>query len=101
VILYGMIGLLGAKIWMENDVDFANPVNLVPVAAGIVIGIGNTTLVFSDTFSLSGISLGTIVTIAGYHMARALAPEHMKNSAGGAVITVGRKDVQKDDDNLH
>jgi len=101
VILYGMIGLLGAKIWMENDVDFANPVNLVPIAAGIVIGIGNTTLVFSDTFSLSGISLGTIVTIAGYHMARALAPEHMKNSAGGAVITVGRKDVQKDDDNLH
>jgi uracil-xanthine permease len=101
VILYGMIGLLGAKIWMENDVDFANPVNLVPVAAGIVIGIGNVSLVFSDTFSLSGISLGTIVTIAGYHMARALAPEHMKNSAGGAVITVGRKDVQKDDDNLH
>jgi uracil-xanthine permease len=101
VILYGMIGLLGAKIWMENDVDFANPVNLVPVAAGIVIGIGNTSLVFSDTFSLSGISLGTIVTILGYHMARALAPEHMKNSAGGAVITVGRKDVQKDDADLH
>ena len=101
VILYGMIGLLGAKIWMENDVDFANPVNLVPVAAGIVIGIGDTSLVFSDTFSLSGISLGTIVTILGYHMARALAPEHMKNSAGGAVITVGRKDVQKDDADLH
>jgi uracil-xanthine permease len=101
VILYGMIGLLGAKIWMENDVDFANPVNLVPVAAGIVIGIGNTSLVFSDTFSLSGISLGTIVTILGYHMARALAPEHLKNSAGGAVITVGRKDIQKDDDDVH
>jgi uracil-xanthine permease len=101
VILYGMIGLLGAKIWMENDVDFANPVNLVPVAAGIVIGIGNTSLVFSDTFSLSGISLGTIVTILGYHMARALAPQHLKNGAGGAVITVGRKDIQKDDDDLH
>jgi len=40
VILYGMIGLLGAKIWKENDIDFANPINLVPVAAGIVIGIG-------------------------------------------------------------
>ena len=33
VVLYGMIGLLGAKIWKENGVDFANPVNLVPVAA--------------------------------------------------------------------
>ena len=29
VVLYGMIGLLGAKIWMENGVDFGNPVNLV------------------------------------------------------------------------
>jgi len=101
VILYGMIGLLGAKIWKENDVDFANPVNLVPVAAGIVIAIGNTSLVFSKTFSLSGIAFGTIVAIAAYHMARALAPEHLKNSAGGAIIVVGHRDVQREDDNLH
>jgi xanthine/uracil permease len=25
VVLYGMIGLLGAKIWIENRVNFANP----------------------------------------------------------------------------
>ena len=36
VVLYGMIGLLGAKIWIENRVDFANPINLVPLAAGII-----------------------------------------------------------------
>ena len=101
VILYGMIGLLGAKIWKENDVDFANPINLVPVAAGIVIAIGNTSLVFSDTFSLSGIAFGTIVAIGAYHMARALAPEHLKNTAGGAIIVVGKEGTQKEDDNLH
>jgi hypothetical protein len=56
------------------------PINLVPVAAGIVIGIGNTSLGFSSTFSLSGIAFGTIVAIAAYHMARALAPQHMKDS---------------------
>jgi hypothetical protein len=27
--------------------------------------------------------------------------EHLNNSAGGAVVTVGGKDVQKEDDNLH
>ncbi|MDQ1666676.1 MAG: hypothetical protein QOH75_2707, partial [Actinomycetota bacterium] len=27
VVLYGMIGLLGAKIWVENQVDFSNPIN--------------------------------------------------------------------------
>ena len=52
VVLYGMIGLLGAKIWKENGVDFGNPINLVPVAAGIIIGIGNVTLMFTDNFSL-------------------------------------------------
>jgi len=101
VILYGMIGLLGAKIWKENDVDFANPINLVPVAAGIVIGIGNTSLVFSKTFILSGIALGTIVAIAAYHMARALAPQHMKDSADGAVLLVGGRDTDKEELNVH
>lgn len=78
VVLYGMIGLLGAKIWIENRVDFGNPVNLVPVAAGIIIAIGNTSLNITDTFSLAGIALGTIVTVGAYHLARALAPDHLR-----------------------
>ncbi|MCU1620779.1 MAG: rutG, partial [Modestobacter sp.] len=78
VILYGMIGLLGAKIWKENRVDFANPINLVPLAAGIIIGIGNVNLVFSDEYSLGGIALGSIVAVVGWHLARALAPAEMK-----------------------
>ncbi len=52
VVLFGMIGLLGAKIWKENGVDFGNPLNLMPIAAGLIIGIGDTALKFSDTFSL-------------------------------------------------
>ncbi|MET8546064.1 solute carrier family 23 protein [Kitasatospora sp. NPDC004799] len=78
VILYGMIGLLGAQIWVRSKVDLSNPLNLVPAAAGIIIGIGNVTLKFSDTFSLSGIALGTLVVITGYHALRALAPAHLK-----------------------
>jgi uracil-xanthine permease len=80
VVLYGMIGLLGAKIWKENRVDFANPINLVPLAAGVIIGIGNVTLTFSDEFSLNGIALGSIVAVAGWHLARVLAPEDMKDA---------------------
>jgi uracil-xanthine permease len=78
VVLYGMIGLLGAKIWKENRVDFANPINLVPLAAGIIIAIGNVKLQISDTFSLEGIALGAIVSVVGWHVARALAPADMK-----------------------
>jgi uracil-xanthine permease len=89
VVLYGMIGLLGAKIWRENGVDFGNPINLVPIAAGIIIGVGNVKMVLSDNFSLEGIALGTIVTIAGYHLARAIAPAEVRDRAGGTAIAVG------------
>ncbi|MEU0037499.1 MULTISPECIES: solute carrier family 23 protein [unclassified Streptomyces] len=78
VILYGMIGLLGAQIWLHGRVDLRNPLNLVPAAAGIIIGVGGVSLKFSDTFSLSGIALGTLVVITGYHALRAMAPAHLK-----------------------
>ncbi|SHM99635.1 uracil-xanthine permease family protein [Cryptosporangium aurantiacum] len=113
VVLYGMIGLLGAKIWKENRVDFANPINLVPAAAGIIIGIGGVSLVFTDDFSLSGIALGTIVTVAGFHIAKAIAPPHLKElwlaersatpgpvkddkDAGGAVLVVDEPGAYKE-----
>jgi uracil-xanthine permease len=78
VVLYGMIGLLGAKIWHENGVDFGNPINLVPVAAGVIIAIGNTTLRISDNFEISGIAFGTIVTVAAFHLVRMIAPPHLQ-----------------------
>jgi uracil-xanthine permease len=68
VVLYGMIGLVGAKIWVDNRVDFGNPVNLVGLAAGIIIGVGNVTLEITDDFELTGIALGTIVVIVYYHL---------------------------------
>ncbi|MCA1782934.1 MAG: uracil-xanthine permease family protein [Dermatophilaceae bacterium] len=92
VVLYGMIGLLGAKIWKENGVDFANPINLVPVAAGVIIGTGDVYMNITDTFSLSGIAFGTIVAIGAYHLARALAPSELRADAdrvGGTMTAVG------------
>jgi uracil-xanthine permease len=80
VVLYGMIGLLGAKIWKENRVDFANPINLVPLAAGIIIAIGNVSLKITDNFSLSGIAFGAIVAVAGWHLARVLAPAELRDA---------------------
>ncbi len=80
VILYGMIGVLGAQIWKESGVDFGNLVNMVPVSAGVIIGIGGTALTFSDSFVLGGISLGTIVVVLGYHLCRTLAPRELVES---------------------
>ena len=98
VVLYGMIGLLGAKIWKENHVDFGNPVNLVPVAAGIIIGIGDVSLTFSESFTLSGIALGTLVTVVVYHLAHWLAPAELKRDAEGAAHIIGRPGAYVDGD---
>jgi len=98
VVLYGMIGLLGAKIWKENGVDFGNPVNLVPVAAGIIIGIGDVSLKFSESFTLSGIALGTLVTVIVYHLAHALAPEELKSGHEGAVLIIDEPGAYRDED---
>ena len=94
LVLYGMIGLLGAKIWMENGVDFAKPVNLVPIAAGIILAIGNAELTITDSFSLSGIALGTLVAVIGYHLANAFAPKDLDE---GALTVVGRPGVNEEE----
>jgi xanthine/uracil permease len=91
VVLYGMIGLLGAKIWIENRVDFADPVNLVPVAAGIILAIGNTTLQISKKFPLSGIALGTVVLLIGYHFLNLTA--RRSSAAGAGVIAPGEEEI--------
>ncbi|MEV4893262.1 solute carrier family 23 protein [Nonomuraea sp. NPDC055795] len=84
VILYGMIGLLGAKIWVENRVDFADPVNMVPIGAGIILAIGPVEQIITEEFRLQGIAFGTIVVVGGYHLLRWIAgrPAEIRETAG-------------------
>lgn len=98
VVLYGMIGLLGAKIWKENKVDFGNPLNLIPAAAGIIIGIGNVSVPLGGDFQLGGIALGTIVTIGVYHLARLIAPRQMREEADGATLIYDAPGIYSDPD---
>jgi xanthine/uracil permease len=94
LVLYGMIGLLGAKIWKENGVDFGRPVNLVPLAAGIILAIGDASLKFTDDFVLTGIALGTLVCVLGYHLARLVAPAELDE---GTMFAVGAPGVHAED----
>nr|MCW2729181.1 nitrate reductase [Aeromicrobium sp.] len=71
VALYGLIGLIGVKIWMDNHVDFTQPVNQYPAAIALVIGIGDLTLSAGD-MTFTGIALGTIAAVVVYHAMRTL-----------------------------
>ena len=70
-VLYGMIGLLGARIWIENGVNFTNPINLIPAAVGLIMAIADFTFAFGDIV-FGGVTVGTIAALALYHLMKAI-----------------------------
>lgn len=67
VALYGLIGLIGVKIWIDNKVDFGKPINQFSAAVALVVGIADFTLEFG-AIVFNGIALGTISAIVIYHV---------------------------------
>jgi uracil-xanthine permease len=71
VALYGMIGVLGAKIWIENKVNFGDSTNLLIAATTLIIGIADMTWKHGN-YSFGGIVNGTLVAVIGYQVLRAI-----------------------------
>ncbi|MER0100664.1 solute carrier family 23 protein [Corynebacterium sp. KPL2734] len=71
LVLYGLIGMLGVRIWMDNEVNFNNPVNLTAAAVALIAGIGNLTLTVGGV-SLEGIAWGSVGIIVAYPIMRKL-----------------------------
>ncbi len=69
LVLYGLIGMLGVRIWQDNRVDFTNPVNLTAAAVAMIAGVGNLTLTFG-AIELQGIALGSVGIIVLYPLMR-------------------------------
>ena len=65
IVVFGLIAVAGAKIWVDNKVDFSNNTNLVVAAITLVLGTGDYTLKFGD-FALGGIGTATFGAIALY-----------------------------------
>jgi NCS2 family nucleobase:cation symporter-2 len=70
--LYGMIGVLGVKIWVQNKVNFSNSINLTTAAVALIIGIANYTWTVGD-LAFNGIALGTAAALVIYHGMKAVA----------------------------
>ena len=70
IVLYGMIAVLGAKIWVSNRVDFGKTSNLVPAAAGIILGAGDVTCCHRRFRARAASPSARLVTIVVYHLFR-------------------------------
>ena len=69
LVLYGLIGMLGVRIWQDNKVDFTDPANLTAAAVALIVGIGNLTLDVGAV-TLEGIALGSVGIIVIYPLMR-------------------------------
>ncbi|AFM15310.1 uracil-xanthine permease [Mycolicibacterium chubuense NBB4] len=71
VVLYGLVGILGVRIWLTNHVDFAKPVNQMTAAIPLIIGIADFTWQLGR-LTFTGIALGSIAALVIYHGMRLL-----------------------------
>ncbi|MDR6889561.1 MULTISPECIES: solute carrier family 23 protein [Variovorax] len=65
IVVFGLIAIAGAKIWVDNRVDFSQNKNLIVAAITLIIGTADFTLKFGD-FALGGIGTATFGAIILY-----------------------------------
>ena len=65
VVVFGLIAIAGARIWVVNQVDFSDNRNLIVAAVTLILGAGNFSLQFG-AFRLDGIGTATFGSIILY-----------------------------------
>ena len=69
IVVFGLITATGARIWVQNHVDFSRARNLVTAAVTLTIGAGDLALKFGG-FTLGGIGTATFGAILLYQLLR-------------------------------
>ena len=62
--LFGMIGILGARIWIDAKVDFTDSLNLLIAASALIIGVSDMSWTVGK-YTFSGIINATLVAMLG------------------------------------
>ncbi len=73
IVVFGLIAIAGAKIWVDNKVDFSDNKNLLVAAITVILGTGDYTLKFGE-FALGGIGTATFGAIILYALLNRGAP---------------------------
>ena len=62
IVVFGLIAVAGARIWVQNNVDFSQNGNLIMVATTLVLGAGDFALKIGS-FTIGGIGTATFGAI--------------------------------------
>ncbi len=77
IVVFGLIAVAGAKIWVDNKVDFSQNKNLIVAAVTLVLGAGDFTLKIGG-FVMGGIGTATFGAILLYALLNATARSEQK-----------------------
>ena len=69
IVVFGLIAVSGANIWVRSKVDFSDTGNLMVAAITLVLGTGDFTVAFGD-FKLGGIGTATFGAILLHQLLR-------------------------------
>ena len=64
ILLFGIIASSGLRMFVENKVDFGNNRNMVIASVILVVGIGGAAIHVTDTFSIEGMALASLIGVA-------------------------------------
>jgi putative pyrimidine permease RutG len=84
--LFGLIAVIGAKIWVDGRVDFGKRANLAIAAIPLILAAGGADVKFGD-FELNNLALGALGAIVLYQILR---PGHMRDREVEAVDVATR-----------
>lgn len=62
IVVFGLITVAGAKIWVDNKIDFTKNSSLIIAAVSLIMGAGNFSL-HIGSFDLGGIGTATLAAI--------------------------------------
>ncbi|HAV1479497.1 TPA: pyrimidine utilization transport protein G [Enterobacter hormaechei subsp. steigerwaltii] len=82
IVVFGLIAVAGARIWVQNHVDLSQNGNLIMVAVTLVLGAGDFALTLGG-FTVGGIGTATFGAI----LLNALLSRRVAAAPQGAVVT--------------
>ena len=84
--LFGLIAVIGAKIWVDGRVDFGKRANLAVAAIPLILAAGGADVKFGD-FELNNLALGALGSIVLYQILR---PGHIRDTEEEPVEAAGK-----------
>ncbi|ATE56724.1 MULTISPECIES: uracil-xanthine permease family protein [Actinosynnema] len=71
LVLFGLIAVVGVRIWLDNRVDLTNPANALVGGAALVAGVGDLTIPVGD-LELGGLVWGSLLVVILHPLLRRL-----------------------------